>query len=76
MNIHEYQAKSLLAKFGVAVPRAVPGVPEGILDPRATWRDAAAYDRQAAELARMFRDNFKRYADQVSGEVNAAAPKA
>ncbi|HEY5598669.1 MAG TPA: ATP-grasp domain-containing protein, partial [Kiloniellales bacterium] len=21
MNIHEYQAKSLLAKFGVAVPR-------------------------------------------------------
>jgi hypothetical protein len=24
----------------------------------------------------MFRDNFKRYADQVSGEVKAAAPKA
>jgi phosphoenolpyruvate carboxykinase (ATP) len=62
--------------FGVAVPRAVPDVPEGILDPRATWRDGAAYDRQAAELARMFRDNFKRYADQVSGEVKAAAPKA
>ena len=24
MNIHEYQAKSLLQKFGVAVPRGIP----------------------------------------------------
>ncbi|MGH6943935.1 MAG: ATP-grasp domain-containing protein, partial [Geminicoccaceae bacterium] len=29
MNIHEYQAKSLMAKFGVAVPRgAVAYTPE------------------------------------------------
>ena len=25
MNIHEYQAKELLAKFGVPVPAAAPG---------------------------------------------------
>jgi hypothetical protein len=24
MNIHEYQAKELLAKFGVAVPKGIP----------------------------------------------------
>jgi len=62
--------------FGVAVPRAVPGVPDGILDPRATWKDGAAYDRRATELARMFQDNFKRYADHVPDEVKAAAPRA
>jgi len=61
--------------FRVAVPRAVPGVPEAILDPRATWKDGAAYDRRAAELARMFQENFKRYADHVSDEVKAAAPR-
>ena len=31
MNIHEYQAKSLLANYGVAVPRGeVPDPPESI----------------------------------------------
>jgi phosphoenolpyruvate carboxykinase (ATP) len=61
--------------FGVRVPREVPGVPGGILDPRSTWSDPAAYDRQAAELAKMFRDNFERYADQVSDSVKAVAPR-
>ena len=33
MNIHEYQAKSLMAKFGVAVPRgAVAYTPEEAAD--------------------------------------------
>ena len=26
MNIHEYQAKELLAKFGVAVPKGIPAM--------------------------------------------------
>ena len=61
--------------FGLHVPAEVPGVPANVLKPRATWADPAAYDAQAAKLAGMFRENFKRYADQVSDDVKAVAPR-
>jgi phosphoenolpyruvate carboxykinase (ATP) len=61
--------------FGLHVPAEVPGVPANVLEPRTTWSDPAAYDAQAAKLAGMFRDNFKRYADQVGVDVKAAAPR-
>jgi len=62
--------------FGIRVPRAVPGVPSEVLDPRGTWKDPAAYDAQARTLAEMFRENFARYADQVDERVRQAGPKA
>ncbi|MGP1674584.1 MAG: phosphoenolpyruvate carboxykinase (ATP), partial [Candidatus Limnocylindrales bacterium] len=52
--------------FGLAVPLSCPDVPAGFLDPRSTWADGDAYDRQAAELARMFVANFEAYADGVT----------
>ncbi|HEV2862538.1 MAG TPA: phosphoenolpyruvate carboxykinase [Pyrinomonadaceae bacterium] len=61
--------------FGVHVPTSCPDVPSEVLDPRGTWRDPAAYDSKARELARRFNDNFKKYEEGVSGEVRAAAPK-
>jgi phosphoenolpyruvate carboxykinase (ATP) len=61
--------------FGLRVPSAVPGVPSDVLNPRATWADAKAYDAQAAKLSAMFRENFKRYADQVGDGIKAAAPR-
>lgn len=60
--------------FNVEVPVSVPDVPSGILDPRSTWPDAAAYDAQAAKLARMFVDNFKAFEADVDGRVVAAGP--
>ncbi len=63
------------AIFGFAVPEMCPGVPADILDPRNTWTDKAAYDRQAKDLARQFTDNFKKYASQTPAEILAAAPK-
>ncbi len=60
--------------FGFEVPTAVPEVPAGILDPRGTWPDPAAYDAQAAKLARMFADNFATFAAGVDAEVAAAGP--
>lgn len=47
--------------FGLAVPQACPGVPAVILQPRATWADPAAYDRQAAKLAQMFAETRAQY---------------
>jgi phosphoenolpyruvate carboxykinase (ATP) len=61
--------------FGVNIPLSCPDVPSEVLQPRNTWPDKAAYDRQAADLARRFNDNFKKYAAGVSDEVRAAAPK-
>ena len=60
--------------FGILVPKSIPGVPDELLQPRGTWSDAAAYERQAAQLAGMFRENFKRYASEVAAEILAAAP--
>jgi phosphoenolpyruvate carboxykinase (ATP) len=61
--------------FGVEIPTQVPGVPEEILFPRDTWKDQSSYDAQALKLAGMFRENFKKYADEVSAAILAAAPK-
>jgi phosphoenolpyruvate carboxykinase (ATP) len=61
--------------FGVQVPTSVPGVPSAVLDPRGTWKDPARYDAQAAKMAKMFYENFAKYADQVDGKVRSAGPK-
>jgi phosphoenolpyruvate carboxykinase (ATP) len=37
--------------FGFEVPLEVPGVDAALLDPRGTWADPEAYDRQASDLA-------------------------
>jgi phosphoenolpyruvate carboxykinase (ATP) len=62
--------------FGFEVPLACPGVDDGLLDPRSTWGDPAAYDAKAAELAAMFRANFEeKFAADVGPEIAAAGPQ-
>lgn len=61
--------------FGLAVPRSCPDVPGEVLTPRATWNDKAAYDAQAAQLAKLFAQNFSKF-DSVSAAVAAAGPKS
>lgn len=62
--------------FGFQVPISCPGVDQKLLDPRQTWADPAAYDKQAAELVGMFTENFAQYEPHVGEEVIKAAPKA
>ena len=62
--------------FGVHVPVVCPGVDANVLKPRNTWKDPAAYDLKAKDLARRFRENFKTFESEASPEVLAAGPKA
>ncbi len=62
--------------FGLAVPAVVPGVPSEVLNPRNTWSDKSAYDKQAAHLAKLFLENFAKYQDFATPEMKAALPKA
>ena len=61
--------------FGVMMPRTCPKVPYEMLNPRYTWADRMAYDKQASMLAGQFVQNFEKYAAGVSAEIKAAAPK-
>lgn len=60
--------------FGLAVPDSCPDVPADILMPRNTWKDKAAYDRKAKELAQSFKEEFKQYESYVDADVLKAGP--
>lgn len=76
--IHSGQLAKIATKpdpvFGVGIPESCPGVATELLQPRSTWKDAAAYDATAAKLSRLFIDNFKQYASGCSAAVQNAGP--
>src|SRR5690606_37798303 len=45
--------------FGLEVPTSCPKVDAALLDPKSTWKDGAAYDKKANELAKKFHENFR-----------------
>ena len=65
-----------LPVFNFAIPKELPGVNTKVLNPRNTWKDKEAYDKQLIKLAKMFKENFKRYEDVPEGrEFEKAGPQ-
>ncbi|MDI6740987.1 MAG: phosphoenolpyruvate carboxykinase (ATP), partial [Candidatus Edwardsbacteria bacterium] len=62
--------------FNLLVPDGCEGVPADVLTPKSTWKDKAAYDKKAKELAGMFVKNFEQYKAYAGPEVIAAGPRA
>jgi phosphoenolpyruvate carboxykinase (ATP) len=58
--------------FGLTVPKTVPGVPPEFLHARDAWKDGAAYDKAAADLATRFAKNFEKF--DAPPNVRAAGP--
>ncbi|WP_425335389.1 phosphoenolpyruvate carboxykinase (ATP) [Salipaludibacillus daqingensis] len=47
--------------FGLHSPLQCPGVPDEVLQPKSTWTDKDAYDKEARALAEKFKENFKKF---------------
>ena len=60
--------------FKLHFPKACPGVPAEILEPRNAWKDKAEFDKTAQTLAGNFVKNFEQYASGTSADILAAAP--
>lgn len=47
--------------FGLEMPTSCPNVPSEVLNPRNTWADKDAYDREANKLHELFVENAKKF---------------
>ncbi len=52
--------------FGFAYPKSLIGVDTEVLNPRSAWENTDEYDRQSADLAALFVENFKNYGATVT----------
>lgn len=59
--------------FKVLVPKVVPHVPTHLLNPQQTWENPAAYEQQAQQLSKRFRENFSQFRD-ADPAIEAAGP--
>jgi phosphoenolpyruvate carboxykinase (ATP) len=61
--------------FNLNVPTSCPGVPSEILNPTKAWTEGVdSFNKEVSNLAGKFAENFKKYSDQATTEVQAAGP--
>lgn len=60
--------------FGLEMPTKCENVPSEVLNPRETWKDKDAYDAKALHLAKIFNENFKKFAENANEEILKGGP--
>lgn len=60
--------------FNLAIPKYCPDVPSSLLNPRNTWEDKEAYERQALKLAELFNKNVQKFKGEMTDEILNAGP--
>ena len=58
--------------FNLSVPKACPGVPSELLNPKRSWAGTADFRGEVTKLARLFQENFDKYAAEATQEVKDA----
>jgi phosphoenolpyruvate carboxykinase (ATP) len=56
------------------IPTSCEGVPAEILDPRNTWADKDAYEKQVQDLIVLFRQNFAKFTDEDAVDISKHGP--
>ena len=60
--------------FGLSIPTQCANVPGEVLVPSRAWSNGSEYEETAKKLARLFEDNFAKFADIASDEIRSAGP--
>ncbi len=61
-----------LERWNLDVPQTVDGLDDALLQPRNTWRDKDAYDRETERLIALFQENFRKF--EVPDAIVQAGP--
>lgn len=75
LGLYSYDKYHIHSVFGVAQPRACPGVPTSVLSPRATWNNDEKYYTTAFKLSNAFRENFKKFEAYANEEIRRGGPQ-
>lgn len=67
----DYVAYETEPFFNLNIPKFCPGVPQELLDPKATWLHKDEYDKTAKKLVEMFVENFKKYPNFPQAVIDA-----
>ncbi len=62
-------------QFGFEIPTSCNGVPKELLTAAQTWADPKAYKERQRQLALLFMDKFRKFADDMPEEIISAGPK-
>lgn len=61
--------------FGFDIVTRVPSVPDDVLIPSEAWSSPETYEKSARDLAKLFIENYDRYADGADPDIEKGGPR-